>query len=141
MTIAKRGNPMNMPRQTLQCRLKLEISGGMTASIFPAVDGMLNETDFQKSLEFVGARKDMERYRSMVDFLFCEVFIQYRYGCFKFYEDETKYPQLKKILTADQVKQYGRWLVAALQLAREMFEKKLALTWTTFRCQVLTLAA
>jgi len=120
---------------------QLQLTGGVTTTIFPAVEQLINETDYQLSLEFVASRKNMQRYRSMVDFLFCEVFVQYRAGCFRYYQDETKHPLLKNILTPDEVTRYERWMVAALQLAREKFENKRKESWTQFRIQALKLAA
>jgi hypothetical protein len=107
----------------------------LTGSIFPQVDEALNETDYQKSLEFVASKKDMDRYRSMVDFLFAEIFIQHRAACFKFYEEDGL--QLKDILTPEQTLWYEKALLQGLFIAREIFQRKLALSWTRFRVEVL----
>lgn len=119
--------------------LEFRMEESLTQSIFPLVDAALNETDYQKSLEFVAVRKDTERYRSMVDFLFCEIFLQHRDACFKFYEDEG--PQLKDTISPEERLWYEKALLQALFIAREVMEKKVALTWTKFRVEVLSRVA
>ena len=72
------------------------LEGGLTKDIFIRTAEKLMNTDYQKALMFVGKRKNMDRYRSMVDFLFCEIFPNpWRYRCFRFYEEEG--PRLKDI--------------------------------------------
>lgn len=118
----------------MECRLDMQ-PDPLTRSIFPRVDEALDETDNQKALAFVGAKKDMSRYRSLVDFLFCEIFIEYRAGCFRYYDDLG--PQLKEILNEQQTLWFEKALFQALEIAREKFEAHLALTWTKFRVEVL----
>ena len=59
------------------CSLRMKIkqslapTGGATESVFPQIDALLGgETDYQEALEYVAARKKMDRYRSVVDFFF-----------------------------------------------------------------------
>lgn len=62
----------------------LDLSGGATESIFPEVEAMLFTTsseDYQKALQYVAAKKDMNRYKSVVDFLFCELFPEWQHKC------------------------------------------------------------
>lgn len=119
---------------------QLCLTGGMTQTIFPETEDLLGETDYQAALAFVSTRKDMNRYHSMMDYLFCEIFIQYRAGCFAYYEEDGK-PMLKDILSEEEVARYDRWLMAALKLAAEKLQAKRALTWTQYRVEVLRLAA
>lgn len=100
----------------------------------------MGDLDYQQSLAFVSGKKDMNRYHSMMDFLFCEIFIQYRARCFSYYEDEGK-PRLKDILSEEALARYDRWLSAALKLAVQKFKEKRVLSWTTYRVEVLRLAA
>jgi hypothetical protein len=129
-------NPMEMRLEQSQ----LLLTGGMTQTVFPETEDLLHETDYQSALAFVSTRKDMNRYHSMMDFLFCEIFIEYRAGCFAYYEEDGK-PMLKDILSEEAVARYDRWLTAALKLALQKFQEKRALSWTLYRVQVLRLAA
>lgn len=119
---------------------QLLLTGGMTETVFPETEKLLEETDYQAALEFVSGRKDMNRYESMMDFLFCEIFLQYRARCFAYYEDPEK-PRLKDLMGEEELTRYDRWLTAALKLARQKLEENRVLSWTLFRVQVLRLAA
>jgi hypothetical protein len=120
---------------------QFQLTGGLTTSVFPETEGLLmGDLDYQEALAFVSGKKDMNRYHSMMDFLFCEIFIQYRARCFAYYEADDK-PRLKDILGEGELTRYDRWLTAALKLALEKFKEKRALSWTLYRVQVLRLAA
>lgn len=117
----------------------LMVTGGATDSIFPAVDSLLNEPDIQKGLEFVASKKDMHRYHSMVDFLFCEIFIEHRDACFRFYDDKGK--ALRFLINDEQRVRYEWALIASLKLANDWWKAKLVESWTKFRVEALRLAA
>lgn len=119
---------------------QLLLTGGMTQTIFPETEDLLHEIDYQSALAFVSTRKDMNRYHSMMDFLFCEIFIEYRAGCFAYYEEDGK-PMLRDILSEEAITRYDRWLTAALKLAAEKLQAKRILSWTQYRVEVLRLAA
>lgn len=120
----------------------MEISGGATNSIFPAVESVLTgSSDMWKSLEFVAARKKMNRYESVIDFIFCEIWIEYRTACMKYYDDPRDELRLKNQITVKQRVQFELIMLQALQVAHEAMCEKRRLSWTTFRCEVLRLAA
>ena len=125
-----------------ECELvqALHLVGGATHSIFPQAEALLiNNTEYQKALEFVGSMKDMSRYKSLMDFLFCELVPQYRKKCFLFYKGEG--PLLKEILDIKEVVYYGKLLLKALEIAQEMLSEKRKINWTKFRYTVLKAAA
>lgn len=75
---------------SLSLRQAPEITGGSTGEgldcALPRVAAWLNQSsDHWGALEFVAARKDMERYRSVVDFILCEVCPDERAACERFY--------------------------------------------------------
>jgi len=110
--------------------------GGATDSIFPQVEALLlSDVDYQRALEFVGSRKDMDRYRSMVDFLFCEIFTQYRYACFKYYKGKGRL--LRYMITIEQWFFFNNVLLKALEIAYQRFTEKRATSWIAFRKEVL----
>lgn len=120
---------------------QFQLTGGLTQTVFPETEGLLmGDLDYQEALGFVAGKKDMGRYHSMMDFLFCEIFIQYRARCFAYYEADDR-PKLKDILGEDELARFDRWLTAGLNLAKEKFQEKRALSWTIYRVEVLRLAA
>lgn len=112
------------------CECRLDVCGGATETIFPAAELLLNATDYQRALEFVASRKSMNRYHSVMDFFFCELFTKYRSGAFRYYDD--KGPPLREILTPEQVKSFGRSLVIALQIAKRCLDEERRQTWASF---------
>jgi len=72
----------------------LELNGGATQTIFPKTEKKLGEGDYIKALKYVASRKNMNRYKSVMDFLFCEMFpTPWKFKAFRFYNDQG--PQLK----------------------------------------------
>ena len=122
-------------------RQSQDVSGGCTGSLFPEIDKFLEDTDHQLALQFVASRKNMDRYHSMVDFLFAEIFIKYRGDCFRFYSGDG--PQLRnsKIATKENISMWQSKMIQALKHALEVFQEKRQINWTRFRFEVLSDAA
>jgi len=122
----------------MRCELtqSLKVLGGVTQSIFPQVEALLlNNTRYQKALEYVARNKNMNRYRSMIDFLFCELFNRYIFKCFQFYNNNG--PMLKDILSVEELAYYNQALLQALEIAYEKFRQNEKNSWTSFRCKIL----
>lgn len=120
----------------LQVIQALQVIGGATQSIFPQAEAWLTTgSDHQDSLKYVAWKKDMNRYHSMMDFLFCELFPEHRRKCFDFYEDRG--PMLKDILSVEQFLYYSNALLQALEIAYKIFCRHRRTNWTRFRCKVL----
>ncbi|MEK7575102.1 MAG: hypothetical protein AAB511_02640 [Patescibacteria group bacterium] len=127
---------------TQSLRQELQVSGGLTGSIFPKVDALLEQTDFQLALQHVASRKNMERYRSMVDFLFCEIFKQFQRQCFLYYYEDG--PQLSKIVTDEaRLRWFEEMLVRSLNLAHQEMSREIPnprfKKWCYFRAQAVKL--
>jgi hypothetical protein len=126
----------------LSCELKqeLDLTGGMTNSVFPLVEKWLfDEGDHQEALDFVAARKNQDRYHSVMDFLFCEIFVKYRWSCSQYYEHDGK--KLAEIISEQQRQEYQDVLMKAVQHAYAIFKEKRVMYWVKFRCEVFSLAA
>lgn len=125
----------------LQIKQCLALVGGATESLFPQVEALLlGETDYQEALEYVAARKKMDRYHSVIDFIFCELHPEWRMSCRRYYEGNGQ--QLCGQITTVQLMEYNRRLLKALEVARETFAEKRRENWTSYREQTeLRLAA
>lgn len=119
-----------------ELRHELTITGGATGSIFRVVDALLNDTEFQKALQFVASRKAMDRYMSMVDFLLCEVFTSHQPAAFAYYRDEG--PQLRFLINETQRAFLELHLVHALHLAHDAFCDQRRESWQSFRKLVIS---
>ncbi len=66
-----------------------EPTGGLTETVFPKTERKLeSESDYIEALQFVASKKNMSRYHSIMDFLFCETFPDpWRFKAFRYYND------------------------------------------------------
>ena len=100
-------------RPALRHRLKLEVIGGATDSIFGLAETLLlSHTDYQKALMWAVTKNIAKRYRSMMDCLFVEAFPEYFTHCMRFYKDGDE--QVKNILTSEEIKDYDLMLCKLL---------------------------
>ena len=118
----------------LKTTQSLQVVGGATRSIFPQVEEMLNNNEYQRALKFVAARKKMNRYWSMIDFLFCELHPEWRIACRRFYSDNG--PQLKDLITPEQLVKFNERLLKAIEVAHDLFCEQRRKNWGWYRKQV-----
>jgi len=71
-----------------ECNQILELRSEFSFSIFPKTSELLSNTDFQSILENIDNEDIIDTYRSLLDFLFCEIFIGFKEDCKKFYREE-----------------------------------------------------
>lgn len=124
-------------RQVLQQRFEIKF----LETIFPRVEELLGTTEYQKALAHVSSRKraTLERYRSKMDFLFCELFLEFQKPCQAFYAGEGEVLGLQ--LKPKQRTQLEDAMLEALEGAYWAFRKKRQLSWVQFRLRALAAAA
>ena len=122
------------------CSLRMKIkqslapTGGATESVFPQIDALLGgETDYQEALEYVAARKKMDRYRSVVDF-FLRAASRVANGVSRYYAGNGS--QLRERISAVQLAEYNKRLLGALEVARGSFAQKRRESWKAYRGRV-----
>lgn len=126
--------------QSCSIRQSLDLSGGLTQTIFPVVEDWLNATtDHQAALEWAASRKNMDRYHSVVDFLFCETFAHFRPLCIEFYEKNGK--PLREIVSDDQARRFQHVLMSVLAVAYEAFQADRRVSWGWVRDEGIARAA
>ena len=101
-------------------QIQTVINGGVTESIFPKVEKRLNGKSLE-ALQFVASKKNMDKYKSVIDFFFCEIFPDWQDECFAFYKNNGC--NLKKMLTPEEVASYESWLLIALDIAEEFLKE------------------
>jgi len=109
--------------------------GRFSHTIFPNTEEMLQEIEYQEALEIIAKSKKIDRYQSYMDFLFCEIYLEYQNWCFKFYNDEG--PDLQNCLNSKQIAQFDHNLCLALKVAKNILDQKREKSWTSFRCEFL----
>ncbi|OGY91781.1 MAG: hypothetical protein A3B31_01445 [Candidatus Komeilibacteria bacterium RIFCSPLOWO2_01_FULL_53_11] len=127
-------------RMQAQLMQALQLCGGMTQSIFPQAEAwLLASIEHQAALEYVAMNKNMNRYESVMDFLFCEIFPIYRSACQRFYAGRG--PQLRDMINVEQLVFSGNCLMKALELAFDCYQQKQRISWCAFKSTVLRAAA
>jgi hypothetical protein len=111
------------------CQQTMDIDGGLTTSIFPRIEAWLNEsTDHQAALRFIARRKDMNRYRSVIDFILCETTPLWRPACLRFYLDGEK--PLRAIASDGELRRLEARMMLFLNIAYAAHQQKRELSWS-----------
>ena len=129
-------------RLELRCETRLaleqsfQVVGGATQSIFPEVDALLvgSTAEYQHALLYVAARKRMSDYRSMVDFLFCELHPKWKLSCRSFYQGAGS--QLRELIDEDERVSYNTRMLKALEVALQLHNEKRCESWGWYVQQV-----
>jgi hypothetical protein len=132
------------PTITVVQLLDLDLIGGITQSIFPEVEAYLKvDHDHLKALQWIARNKSADRYKSVMDWLFCETYRQWRGACRKFYErdDENEGPMLKDLITEPERKLCAWGMLQMVKAAYEAFCAERWMSWGHLREQVLAEAA
>jgi hypothetical protein len=117
---------MSMRPQLLQIAMQEPATG----SIFVRLSHLMAKTDYQKALKYVGKRKDMERYRDMIDFLFAELIGgKWRKACFAFYNDDGPLIVNTPGVTQDMIDAWDGELCRAMHLALATMERETLAAW------------
>lgn len=113
--------------------LSLRSENEICQSLFRRVDSCLQEKTTLRALMRCMERKDSTRYRSLMDFFFCELFTIWRSRCFKFYEGHA--PPLREIMTPMQIHRYEEAMISALIIALDLtqYGEKSKVSWSLFR--------
>ncbi len=123
----------------------LEVCGGLTGAdtVFPAVEAWLeDDSDRQHAFEAIKGRRSARRYRSLMDFLLCEVCPEERPGCFAFYREQG--PQLRGLRDERRIRFLESKLLVFLAIAYEAYCQRRRMSWgTAVRCveEICALAA
>lgn len=113
---------------------------GYSDCIFKEADALLNDSDAWHALQFVANKKNMDRYHSVMDFLFCELMGGVWVGrCMAFYRGNGK--RLLELMTPEEILCCDKLLCVAIWYAQDCLKKHRQETWTKFRFKVLKLVA
>lgn len=123
-------------------RLEVRIEGGATGdeTVFPAVaEWLAEDSDHWNAFKAIKDRKVTARYRSLMDFILCEVCPTERPACVRFYRG--KGPRLIHLRTEKQLRYLESRIMLFLTIAYEAFCQQRALSWTAAREMVNEICA
>lgn len=115
----------------LKLKQSWEWAGGLTKTIFPITKDKMNTTENLNAILYIGKRKQIGRYRSIMDFLFCEINPQYKKHCFKYYEDGEE--RLKDILEDYEIVYHDAKLICAIKVAFNLYNSEKNIKWDAYR--------
>lgn len=118
--------PRCEPRQEQRMR----VAGGLTRSIFPKIEKWLMDNEHLKALMYVAKRKKIDRYDSVIDFLFCETFPKFRNAGLEFNFGTGS--GLKDLISEIEIEFYAQGLLNGLRIAYEVYCKKIYISWQMF---------
>lgn len=124
-------------QMNLACRHELELraENEFLETIFPETELMLRDTEALAALKFVSTRKKADTYRSVMDFLFCEVAGQpWIYRCRRYYEGGGL--ALRFILDNNEIGAWDKRLCGALVVAKRLLAQERRVSWVKFRFAV-----
>lgn len=98
-----------------QTQVLISRHGGISKSIFKKADKYLDEIGWELIRKFVSTTKTADKYRSIMDMIFCELFACWQYNCFCYYREEKGYKQLRFVLSKEQIQKYDELIVDALK--------------------------
>ena len=120
------------PVQRCAIRLALQVPNSVTLTVFPMSENWLRESsDHQMAVTRVPSRSKAENFRSLMDYLFANVFVGTYWMVMDFYSDEA--PPLREIITQAQCGMIDELLVEALKLAYADFCEDRVRSWSRVR--------
>jgi hypothetical protein len=114
----------------------LSLTGGASESIFPLVESYLKEDDHSKALLWA-AKRSSKGYRSIMDWLVCEVFSEERPKCRAYYKGQG--PKLKEIISENCREFYERVLLNVVKVAYEKHKANQRVIWSRLKQEAVNL--
>ena len=117
-----------MMQMLCRAETRLQTQGGASRSLFPAVEKVLNSSETQKML-FGDDLISTNAYESLMDALFCELFVEWQEACEAYYTDDG--PPLRAVISDEERQGYEAALVAFVELVRfyRMLGEEHSLRW------------
>lgn len=119
-------------RQEHRMELRIQVDAGVTLTVFPMSERWLREdSDHAWAVHKVKARSKPESFRSLMDYLFANVFIGTYWFVMDFYAEEA--PPLREIISQEQCRMIDEVLIEALKLAYQDFCADRERSWSAIR--------
>ena len=121
-----------VPTQVVRMELRIQVDDGVTFTVFPMSERWLRQTsDHAWAVNKVRGKCKPENFRSLMDFLYANVFPDRYWEVMNFYAGAGK--PVREILTKDQCYEVDRRLIEALKLAYEDYCEDRERSWSRIR--------
>lgn len=122
--------------QSLFMALELTTSDSACHTIFPEMEEWLEDSDRQDAIEVIARNKNATKYRSIGDFLCCEINPELRKQCFKFYLSGKEEDMFGCIFDGLMRDRYAARILIALEVAYQAFCEERKMSWTGLMASV-----
>ncbi len=140
---------MGMTMQCMPMMLKFKLSliteDSATNNLFVKTQERLEEDDgiYREAIErlAIKGKKKLDRYNSLMDFIFCETFTSWQRKCFKYYNDQGPLLKEDKDMDEKSIRFYDKYMSQyVLEVAKVLHDKKQWCWWYQFQNLVLDTA-
>lgn len=95
---------------------------------------LIKKPQYEQAIKFIARNKKINDYRNLIDFLFCEVFTEWKKKCFKFYDGEGHMLKDDPKITKVEITHYDNYLTfIVLPTALATYEENIKMSWSHFR--------
>jgi len=120
-----------MPYKT---KLTVNLRKSPYGTVLKETEILLKNPHYQKAIKFIAKDKKINEYRNMTDFLFCEVFTEWKNKCLKFYDGQEHMLKDDPNISEVEITRYDNYLTfIALPTALATYEENKEITWEDFR--------
>jgi hypothetical protein len=119
----------------LKTKLTINLEKPTYGTVLKETQTLLTQNpEYQEAIKFIGKNKNISEYRSLIDFLFCEVFTEWKRKCFKFYDGEEHKLKDDPKITEIQITKYDNYLTfIVLPTALATYQENIKMSWSYFR--------
>jgi len=93
----------------------------------------LLQREYHDALLYFAGRKHINKYRSVMDFLFCELHTEWRRACHKYYSGQGE--PLRDLISPQQWLIFNKRMLIALDVARTLYIQEPYKYWSFF-CRI-----
>ena len=112
--------------------LRQQCDKPMCSDVFPELSDMLEDDKYQLAIRVVGWFKKWERYSSLEDFVFVEMFPKWRSACVRYYDG--KGPSLSEDPNVDDemLDKWDEFLCKCVDMAYQCAFNRVTTSWERF---------
>ena len=123
---------VNVMGLELRCVVEAQCSEPTFSSVFTQLDEMLEEDKYELAIITQAWYKKTGKYRSWADFIFSEIFPQWKDDCMKFYADKGPAIEDCPNVTDEMIEAWDDFLCKCVELAYQRATQRKGMNWYRF---------